>query len=53
MNPYVGVAAGYLYNDIEASGEFLKFSDNVAPLDRALHEGDRHGLRRAPARTTS
>jgi len=30
MSPYIGVAAGYLYNEIDASGEFLKFSDNVA-----------------------
>src|SRR5262245_33717677 len=30
MNPYIGAGIGYMFNEIDASGEFLKFSDNVS-----------------------
>lgn len=44
MSPYLGVGIGYLFNEISASGEFLKFSDNVAHSSghytKAIGHGD-------------
>lgn len=44
MSPYVGIGVGYLYNELQASGEFLKFSDNVAHSVGHYTKAIGHGL---------
>jgi hypothetical protein len=44
MNPYIGAGIGYMFNEIDPSGEFLKFSDNVAHSVGHYTKATGHGL---------